>query len=142
VPEYVNTTIAAYKIQCPDIRKISTDAALPAEAFNGIIDKWIYRLESSRLHYAIFGHVGDYHLHVNILPRDAHELSVAEMLYKTMMTEAIDCGGTVSAEHGIGKLKVSYLSQMYGEKAMAEMRAIKSSVDKKWLLNKGNVFEI
>lgn len=57
------------------------------------------------------------------------------------MESAITAGGTVFAEHGIGKLKTPYLARMYGRKAIDEMKRIKSALDPLWLLNRGNLFD-
>ena len=48
-------------------------------------------------------------------------------------------GGTVSAEHGIGKLKVELLRRMYGSKGLEEMRRIIEVFNPGFLLNRGNI---
>ena len=53
----------------------------------------------------LFGHIGDNHLHLNLLPKNDEELAVAKAFYDTLK-HAIALGGSVSAEHGIGKVKV------------------------------------
>lgn len=141
IPEVINSAIARYKRDCPDIRKISTDTALPAQKFEVAFDSSIAKITASGLEYAVFGHLGDYHLHINLIPRNIRELTKAKDLYRELMSRAVSAGGTVSAEHGIGKLKTAYLKMMYGEKAIAEMKAIKTVFDPHWLLNRGNVFD-
>ena len=49
-------------------------------------------------------------------------------------------GGAVSAEHGVGKLKASFLETMYGASAIGEMRALKRAFDPACMLNPGNLF--
>ena len=141
IPEAINSAIARYKRECPDIRKISTDTALPAQEFGRVFDWSIGIVSASGLEHAVFGHLGDYHLHINLIPRNIKELTKAKNLYRQLMSCAVSAGGTVSAEHGIGKLKTAYLKEMYGEKAIAEMMAIKSAFDPLWLLNRGNLFD-
>jgi D-lactate dehydrogenase (cytochrome) len=141
VPEMINARIAAYKRDCPSIRKISTDAAYPAEHFSIAIEESIERIEKAEINYALFGHLGDYHLHFNLLPRNADQLRRALEVYDRIMDLTIKLGGTVSAEHGIGKIKTRYLTKMYGENALREMARIKSELDPRWALSRGNLFE-
>ena len=67
----------------------------------------------------IFGHIGDNHVHVNILPRSMDDYERGRALYHTWAEQIVAWGGSVSAEHGIGKLKVSLLQLMYGEDGIA-----------------------
>jgi D-lactate dehydrogenase (cytochrome) len=141
VPETVNNAVARYKRDCPEIRKVSTDTALPAPVFERIFGEHIARITESKLEHAVFGHLGDFHLHINLVPRTTAELAVAKRLYEAMMRDTIAAGGTVSAEHGIGKLKTAYLRMMYGDDAIAQMAAVKSALDPLWLLNRGTLLE-
>jgi len=141
VPEAVNAAIARYNREYPGIRKISTDAAFPEAVFESSTVASLDLAIASKLEYAVFGHLGDFHLHFNLMPRNESEFEIAKHLYEEMMEIAIAAGGTVSAEHGIGKLKRSYLSKMFGVHAIDEMKRIKSSLDPQWLLNRGNLFE-
>lgn len=50
-------------------------------------------------------------------------------------------GGTVSAEHGIGKLKTGMLMEMYGEAGVEQMRSLKRRLDPEGIFNRGNLFE-
>ena len=51
-------------------RKVSTDMAVPDESFPEMLRFYKRRLAAARLQYVIFGHVGDGHVHVNLMPRD------------------------------------------------------------------------
>jgi D-lactate dehydrogenase (cytochrome) len=141
VPEAVNSAIAHYKRVDPGIRKVSTDAALPGDGFDHVMDLWFDKISRSGLAHVVFGHLGDFHLHFNLIPHNESELTFAKRLYQEMMESAIAAGGTVSAEHGIGKLKTSYLARMYGKDAIDEMKRVKSALDPLWLLCRGNLFE-
>ena len=50
-----------------------------------------------------YGHIGNYHLHFNFLPRDAKELTKAKEFYLELTKIVVKLGGTISAEHGLGK---------------------------------------
>lgn len=90
-----------------------------------------------------FGHLGDGNLHYNIFPpkgetRDAH-LGRAEEITHAIHELVHEYGGSFSAEHGIGRLKVGDLER-YGDPAkMAAMRAIKGALDPLGILNPGAV---
>ena len=62
----------------------------------------------------LFGHIGDNHLHLNLLPRNPAELEEARGLYVQLAHKAVSLGGSVSAEHGIGKIKKGLLAHMVG----------------------------
>ncbi|MEI6565024.1 MAG: FAD-linked oxidase C-terminal domain-containing protein, partial [bacterium] len=92
------------------------------------------------LEYVVFGHIGNNHLHVNILPRSLREYSLGKDLYLQWARTIIAWGGTVSAEHGVGKFKVALLREMYGAEGIRQMRAVKRSLDPAGILNPGNLF--
>jgi len=121
-------------------RKVSTDMAVPDEAFAGMLSFYKETLRASRLSYVIFGHVGDNHVHVNILPRDDVEQLAAREIYMKFVRRAVELGGTVSAEHGVGKIKREYLRALYGEAALSEMAALKRAFDPARVLGRGNIF--
>jgi D-lactate dehydrogenase (cytochrome) len=140
VPEAVNNAVARHKQLSPDIRKVSTDTALPEPMFEKTIDSFMQTIASSGIEHAMFGHLGDFHLHINLIPHTAQEYALATKTYDELMRMTISAQGTVSAEHGIGKLKVTYLVAMYGGQAIAEMKKIKSILDPQWILNRGTLF--
>jgi D-lactate dehydrogenase (cytochrome) len=121
-------------------RKVSTDMSVPDEAFGGMLGFYQDSLRGGNLRYTIFGHIGDNHVHVNILPRNDQEASKAREIYQTFIRRAIDVGGTISAEHGIGKLKRDYLREMYGDDHLREMAALKRAFDPAGILGRGNIF--
>ncbi|MBP9111027.1 MAG: FAD-binding oxidoreductase, partial [Pyrinomonadaceae bacterium] len=102
-------------------KKIGTDMAVPDENFPAFLRYYKETLDASGLEYVIFGHIGDCHLHANMLPKDDAEAEKARHIYGRCVAQAIMLGGTVSAEHGIGKLKRKYLSAMMGERYLNEM---------------------
>ena len=140
LPETVSTIIASRKKQHPDLHRVSADLAVPDEHLR---DMWqVYRstLDSSSLQWLAYGHIGNNHLHVNVLPRNMQELEKALDLYGHFARQAVGFGGTVSAEHGIGKMKTKFLSIMFDEEQLAQMRAMKKALDPGGILNPGNIF--
>jgi D-lactate dehydrogenase (cytochrome) len=135
LPETVNTLVRARKF-----RKVGTDMAVPEAAFPQMLRTYRTRLRASGLEYLIFGHIGECHLHVNILPRTAEEFHCARGLYEDFATQAVTAGGTVSAEHGIGKIKHHFIRIMVGEAGLQEMARVKKILDPALILNRGNIF--
>jgi D-lactate dehydrogenase (cytochrome) len=135
LPVLMNEWFAHYRQ-----RKVSTDMAVPDEAFPGLFDLYKQTLRHSGLRYTIFGHIGDNHVHVNILPRDEDEAARARELYLQFLKYAASVGGTLSAEHGVGKLKRDYLRLFYSDAQLREMAALKKHFDPHGILGRGNIF--
>ncbi|MCX7909046.1 MAG: FAD-binding oxidoreductase [Ignavibacteria bacterium] len=121
-------------------QKIGSDVSVHAGIFKNYYLKLVKELEASKLQYFIWGHFGNSHLHLNIIPRNEQEESLAKEIYDKHITEAITMGGTYSAEHGTGKLKRKYLEIMYGKDIVEKMKAIKLQFDPKNLLGRGILF--
>ena len=135
LPVLMNEWFAHYRQ-----RKVSTDMAVPDDAFPGLFRLYQETLRDSGLRYTIFGHIGDNHVHVNILPRDDAEGARARELYLQFVKYAASAGGTLSAEHGVGKLKREYLRLFYSDDQLRELAAIKFSLDPNGILGRGNIF--
>ena len=135
LPVLMNEWFARYRQ-----RKVSTDMAVPDDAFPGLFRLYKETLQSSGMRYTIFGHIGDNHVHVNILPRDDAEGARARELYVQFLKYAASVGGTLSAEHGVGKLKRDYLHFFYNDEQLREMAALKLALDPNGILGRGNIF--
>jgi len=140
VPESINRVIAERKRDNPAITKLGTDMAVPDEKLDWVLGLYSGSIHAFGLEGLKFGHIGDNHLHVNILPRSTQEYDQGKALFLDWARQIIAAGGTVSAEHGIGKLKTAQLVAMYGQQAVAEMRLLKRCFDPMGLLNPGNMF--
>jgi D-lactate dehydrogenase (cytochrome) len=121
-------------------RKVSTDMSVPDEAFPEMLSFYQNTLRVSDLRFTIFGHIGDNHVHVNILPRNDEEATKAREIYLLFLQRAAAVGGTLSAEHGIGKLKRDYLPLFYSAQQLREMAALKRAFDPAGILGRGNIF--
>ncbi len=136
LPVSVNERIVRYKQ-----KKIGTDMAVPDDKFASFLKFYKEKLDNSGLEYVIFGHIGDNHLHANMIPKDEAEATRAKYLYGRFIAQSIMLGGTISAEHGIGKHKSKYLYVQYGERFLNEMAELKRSFDAKGILGRGNMFD-
>lgn len=122
-------------------KKIGTDMAVPDDKFAHFLKFYKSKLKESELDYVIFGHIGDNHLHANILPKNESEAEKARHLYGRFVAQTIMLGGTISAEHGIGKLKAKYLNVQFGERFLNEMAELKRAFDPNGILSRGNMFD-
>jgi D-lactate dehydrogenase (cytochrome) len=120
-------------------RKLATDFAVPDESAEVMFDFYLASLADSGVDYALFGHIGENHLHANFLPRNEEEFRCSQELYEVLARKAVALGGTISAEHGVGKAKIPYMELMYGREALREMARIKAALDPAGILNPGNV---
>ena len=84
--------------------------------------------------------VGDSHLHLNIMPADSDELKRGKELALGFARKAVELGGTVSAEHGIGRLKHDFLRAQYGDEGLAQMAEVKRAFDPPGILNRDVMF--
>ena len=141
LPETVNSIIAERKRQYPELHKLGTDMCVPDEKLGEMMKYYHSVLRQAALEYVIFGHIGDNHVHVNILPKNTEELDLGQKIYEKFAKKAVEYGGSVSAEHGIGKIKLEFLKFMYDEKEIEQMRAVKKALDPSLLFNCGNIFE-
>ncbi|MFP4383593.1 MAG: FAD-binding oxidoreductase [Spirochaetia bacterium] len=141
VPEEINRRIDGVRRKEPGITKLSTDLAVPKEKFRELMKLYRADLDRTGLEGIIFGHIGDCHVHVNIIPETLKEFASGKELCLKWASAAADMGGTVSAEHGIGKLKREFLRIMYPQEVLDKFRKIKETLDPGMILNRGNIFE-
>ncbi len=141
VPETVNAIIARRKAEAQEIHKVGTDMAVPDESLREMMDYYERRVAEHGLEFVIFGHIGNGHLHVNILPRTAEELRLAQELYMEFAHEAVRLRGSIAGEHGIGRIKKKFLPIQFSEADLSAMRAIKDALDPHGLLDPGVIFD-
>jgi D-lactate dehydrogenase (cytochrome) len=141
LPETINAIIAERKKQYPELHKLGTDLAVPDAHLHDMWQVYHDTLDKANMQWVAFGHIGDNHIHVNILPRNTDELQKGLKFYEKFAAKAVEFGGTVSAEHGIGKMKIKFLQLMFSPEQIEEMRAVKLALDPKSIMNPGNIFE-
>ncbi len=122
----------------------SHDISLPLDALAGFIGSAGAALASmGDTRVNCFGHVGDGNLHYNVFPAPGRARASYEAergAIKTLVHDLVDAmGGSVSAEHGIGRMKVGDLERYGDPGKLAAMRAIKAALDPHGILNPGAV---
>lgn len=134
VPERLNELIR------PGMVKIGTDFSVPIAHLGTLMKLYDDALPSGKSY--IFGHIGNAHLHSNILAENGEELESYRSLTRKLALEVCKLRGSVSAEHGIGKLKREMLEMMLGEDGINEIRKIKRILDPNFILNMDNMVKI
>ena len=122
--------------------KLGEDITVPRSA----IPEAFRRLKAISTRYGLpivlFGHAGDGNLHPNILfdKRDPEQWKKVEQMAADEFTMALELGGTLSGEHGVGTLKRPYLEQALGPVSIEIQKRIKQALDPLNILNPGKIF--
>jgi FAD/FMN-containing dehydrogenase len=136
LPESVNDAVRRN-----GVLKVNSDYAVPLDRNCEMLEYYRRRLEEDFPGaYVIFGHIGDAHVHVNILSRSQEELQRAQQAMVEFARQAVALGGTVSAEHGLGKRKSHLLALQYTPEQIEAMKQVKRRLDPHWILAPGNIF--
>ncbi len=135
VPESINELVRRSGYQ-----KLHTDIAVPPPRFREIMDFYMETFKANNLAHTIFGHIGECHVHTNTLPGTELELLRAKETVLSLVKKGVALGGTISAEHGVGKTKREYLEIMYGKNGILEMARIKKALDPNCILGLDNIF--
>lgn len=123
-----------------NIRKVGTDTAVPANSFRDFYFAKKNLFLELGLPYNMYGHIGNCHLHSNAMPRNPEQFQKALLFISKMIDRTIELAGTVSAEHGIGKIKKEYFKKMYGDSIINYMKNIKSILDTTNIFGNGTLF--
>ncbi len=122
--------------------KISEDATVPRSKIPDMMKRLNEIKEKYELNLVVFGHAGDGNLHPNIITdkRDLEEMKKVEDAVSDIFKAAVELGGTLSGEHGIGTLKSPYMTMELGEVGVEMMKKIKEAWDPLNILNPGKIF--
>ena len=135
VPEKVNATV-----QRNGFQKLGSDAAVPLDRSHEMM--LFYRELVNREfpgQFAIFGHIGDAHVHVNLLPNTQEQADRGKLVMTEIARKAASLNGSVSAEHGLGKRKKHFLPIQYSKQDIESLLEVKRRFDPKELLGQGNL---
>jgi FAD/FMN-containing dehydrogenase len=120
--------------------KMNTDYAVPFARNREMLAFYRQRAEQEFPgRYVIFGHIGDAHLHVNLFSSPGNAQHASDLILE-FARKAVALGGTVSAEHGLGKRKAHLLPLQYAPEHLEHMRAVKRRLDPENLLGRGVLF--
>ncbi|WP_240374185.1 FAD-binding oxidoreductase [Bacillus piscicola] len=122
--------------------KVSEDATVPRSQIAPMIERLQQIKEKYQVELVVFGHIGDGNLHPNILcdKRNNEEMGRVEEAVAELFETAIDLGGTLSGEHGIGTMKAPFMERELGAAGLDMMKRIKESWDPNNIMNPNKIF--
>ncbi len=131
------------RIRRSGFTKVGTDYAVPIDRGREIVSIYRKTLERDlRMPYVCYGHIGDAHVHLNAFPSSQQEQDRAKQVMNDLAYPVVEMGGTVGAEHGLGKRKAHLLSIQYKPDVIEAMRAVKRRFDPQGLLGAGTLLPI
>lgn len=121
--------------------KLGEDITVPRSAIPKAVKRLKAISQKSGLPIVIFGHAGDGNLHPNILfdKRDPEQMKKLELMVAEEFAVALELGGTLSGEHGVGTLKRPYIEKALGAVSVGIQKKIKQVLDPLNILNPGKV---
>ncbi|WP_419878419.1 FAD-binding oxidoreductase [Brevibacillus centrosporus] len=124
--------------------KISEDATVPRSKIPQMCERLQEIRETYKIHLVVFGHAGDGNLHPNIIcdKTDEEEMQRVEQAVTAIFKAAIELGGTLSGEHGIGTMKAPFMEMELGAAGLDMMRRIKHAWDPNEIMNPGKIFPV
>ncbi|MHB9025641.1 MAG: FAD-binding oxidoreductase [Armatimonadota bacterium] len=122
--------------------KLGEDISLPRRAIVPVVKRMQQIAAEYNVLLPTFGHIGDGNLHPNLVfdPRDEEEVARVAEAAEALIAVAVEHGGTLSGEHGIGLLKKDYLPLAVPQENLALFRQIKAVFDPTNIMNPGKVF--
>ena len=128
---------ALAKVSCT---LLSTDWAVPDRGLaDTVVQVRRWADEAGLMPPVVFGHAGNGHPHCNYIGHDADEVKRIEAVVERTLREVLTLGGTVGAQHGLGKLKAKWLALQFSATQQRMLRAIKRELDPAGLLAPGNI---
>ena len=117
------------------------DATVPRSQIAAMVERIEAAGARHGLRIGTFGHAGDGNLHPTVVLPEASEDAVARAhrAFDDIFQAAIDLGGTITGEHGVGLAKLGYLERRLGTAHVALLRRIKSAFDPRGILNPGKL---
>ena len=117
--------------------KKAADMTVPDDRLADLYRLYSETLGASGLEHAVFGHVGNSHFHVNILPKTDEEFEAARHLYREFGPKIVAMGGAIAGEHGLGRIKRDFLRYQYGPEQLEALLRVKRFFDPRARLNPG-----
>ena len=143
VPSSLNARIAATRARLQqDVEKTAGDLVVPFDRLEESLALYRSTFERHGLEYAIWGHVSDGNMHPNVVPGSIDDVHRGRVAILEIARGVMAMGGAPLAEHGVGRsaLKQQLLHDLYGDRGIEEMRAVKRALDPDWKFASGVLF--
>ena len=143
VPSSLNAMIAATKARLQqDVEKTAGDVIVPFARLEESLALYRATFERYGLEYAVWGHASDGNMHPNVVPRSIEDVHRGREAILDIARRVMAMGGAPLAEHGVGRsaLKQQMLRDLYGDRGIDEMRAVKRALDPQWKFAAGVLF--
>jgi glycolate oxidase len=144
-PDEGEAFVVARRNAIPAVERTGTllleDVGVPLPQLGALVDGIAAIAEANDVTIAVIAHAGDGNTHPLIVfdPTDAEQTGRAQAAYGQVMSLAIELGGTITGEHGVGRLKKPWLVDQIGEDALELNRRVKHALDPHGILNPGAV---
>lgn len=139
IPECVNIILAQRKKSDNRLHKIGTDMAVLDKDLEKVLKMYEEDMCNDDYEGIIFGHIGNNHLHVNIIPKTFEQSQAAKERVNVWAQQVSRLQGSVVAEHGVGKLKKPLIHFMLNTHDLDEMKRLKETLEPKGLMNRGTL---
>jgi D-lactate dehydrogenase (cytochrome) len=145
VPAGVNQRIGlAQREVDARIAKTAADMIVPFDRFGEMMAIYRDGFGARGLDFAVWGHISDGNVHPNVLPHSYADVERGKAAILSFGRDVTRLGGCPLAEHGVGRnsVKQTLLRQLYGDRGIDEMRAVKWALDPDWKLAPGVIFAV
>ncbi|MCY7991681.1 glycolate oxidase subunit GlcD [Bacillus haynesii] len=121
---------------------ILEDATVPRSEIAEMVKAINTIAEKHQISICTFGHAGDGNLHPTCTTdvRNSEEMKRVEQAFEDIFKKAVELGGTITGEHGVGEMKAPYLELKLGKAGIAAMKAVKQALDPNNIMNPGKIF--
>ncbi|MPQ98735.1 FAD-binding protein [Modestobacter sp. I12A-02628] len=139
--------LAARRMAWPALQRLGSgllldDVAVPRGRIADFMDGCQQVAVRAGLVVAVVGHAGDGNMHPTVVfdQTDADQRTRAHEAFDAILALGLELGGTITGEHGVGRIKTEWLERELGPVSMSVHRAIKDALDPQGLLNPGTMF--
>ncbi|UNJ90015.1 glycolate oxidase subunit GlcD [Bacillus licheniformis] len=121
---------------------ILEDATVPRSEIAEMVKAINSIAEKHQISICTFGHAGNGNLHPTCTTdvRNSEEMKRVEQAFEDIFKKAVELGGTITGEHGVGEMKAPYLELKLGNAGIAAMKAVKQALDPNNIMNPGKIF--